>query len=234
MKYSFTTCALIASLFLATVHTSIAQETEGKLGGWYAYVFNTKFGDSQFGAMGDFQYRLHGLGNDFQQLILRGGLTYRPKDSGITLLAGYSYFSSGVLGDVESTFSEHRPYQDALLSQQVWGNVFVVHRFRLEERFVEDQDFRTRFRYMVSARLPLNQKTLTKDAFFLVALNEVFINGQKDIGNDRNVTLFDRNWLAGGIGYAFTDKLRLEATYMRESTESRNKGQLWFTLFHTL
>jgi len=46
------------------------------------------------------------------------------------------------------------------------------------------------------------------------------------------VNLFDRDWLAAGLGYVFTDKIRLELTYMRETTESRNKGQLWLLLFH--
>lgn len=54
--------------------------------------------------------------------------------------------------------------------------------------------------------------------------------GQKRIGNGMQV--FDRDWLAAGLGYVFTDKIRLELTYMRETTENRNKGQLWLLLFH--
>jgi len=219
-------------LIFITAQSIYAQETEGKLGGWYAYNWHTSLGDSPFGFMGDFQYRSYGVTDDFQQFILRGGVSYTPKESGLTLLAGYAYFNSGALGDSNPQIYEHRLYQDALFKQQLWDRVFVGHRLRLEERFVENQDFRTRFRYMISARVPVNQKTLAKNAFFFVVQNEVFVNGQKDIGNGRSIPLFDRNWLAGGMGYSISDVLRLELTYMRESTEALNKGQLWLTLFH--
>ncbi|HEA30968.1 MAG TPA: DUF2490 domain-containing protein [Leeuwenhoekiella sp.] len=232
MTHKLTICALFALLIFTTVQTTFAQETEGKLGGWYAYNWNTQFGDSQFGIMGDFQYRVYDVASDFQQFLLRGGISYTPKESGLTVLAGYAYFNSGVLGDSDAQTYEHRLYQDVLFSQQLWDRLYVGHRIRIEERFVENQDFRTRFRYMLAARIPVNQKTLIKDALFFVASNEVFVNGQKDIGNGRSVNLFDRNWLAGGMGYFFSDSLRVELTYMRESTETLNKGQLWLTLFH--
>ena len=224
--------ALFALFIFTTVQTIDAQETEGKLGGWYAYNWNTHFGESQFGLMGDFQYRVYDVASDFQQFILRGGVSYTPKESGLTLLAGYAYFNSGALGDSNPQTYEHRLYQDVLFPQQFWDRVFIGHRIRVEERFVENQDFRIRLRYMLSARIPLNQKTLSKNALFLVAFNEVFVNGQKEIGDGRTVSLFDRNWLAGGMGYVFSNDIRLELTYMRESTEAVNKGQLWMTLFH--
>jgi molybdopterin converting factor small subunit len=223
----------IVFLIFSTTAISFAQETENKMGAWYAYNWSIKFGDSQFGAAGDFQYRVYEVASDFQQLILRGGLTYTPKESGLTLLAGYSYFNSGELGAVDPHNYEHRLYQDILFKQNLWDRVFIGHRIRVEERFVENQDFRTRLRYMLSARIPVNQKTLDKSAIFVVAQNEVFVNGKKNIGDGRSVALFDRNWLAGGMGYSFTDKLRLELTYMRESTETLNKGQLWLTLFQS-
>ena len=229
-KYS--TCAIFALVVFMAGPSVFAQQTEGKLGGWYAYNYSTQFGESRFGAIGDVQYRAYGVADDFQQFILRGGVRYAPKDSGLTVLAGYAYFSSGAFGESNPQTYEHRLYQDLLLSQQLWDRVFVGHRLRLEERFVENQDFRARLRYAISARVPVNQKTLAKNAFFFVASNEVFVNGQKNIGDGRSVPLFDRNWLAGGLGYSISDAMRLELTYMRESTEFLNKGQLWLALFH--
>ncbi|MGB3775230.1 MAG: DUF2490 domain-containing protein [Leeuwenhoekiella sp.] len=232
MKFNtilFTLLLILSSFFLKVN----AQDTNGQLGAWYNYNWTIKFGESRFGAMGDFQYRVYDVANDFQQLILRGGISYAPKNSGVTLLAGYSYFNSGAFGDPDPQTYEHRLYQDFLLSQTLWDRVFVGHRFRLEERFVENQDFRTRFRYFIAARVPVNQKTLAKNAIFFVVNNEVFVNAQKNIGDGRTVPLFDRNWLAGGLGYSFSDNARFELTYIRESTEAYNKGQLWVSLFHT-
>lgn len=225
---------LILLIFLGGLGFSVnAQETEGKLGGWYAYLWNTRFQDSEWGLMGDFQYRGYGVANDFQQFILRGGVSYTPKNSGLTLLTGYSYFNSGAIGEPNPQTWEHRLYQDVLFSQSFFDRLFIAHRLRIEERFIEDQDYQTRFRYFIAGRVPFNKKSISKNAIYAVVTNETFINAQRQTGNGNTKPLFDRNWLATGIGYSFTDSLRLESFYMRESTEFRNKGQLWFMLFHT-
>ena len=208
-----------------------AQEREDGTGGWYAYVFNTAFGDSQFGIAGDLQHRNYKVADDFQQWIIRAGITYEPKNIGVTFVAGYAYFNSGTLGESNLQNHENRLYQDAILKQKLGSRVYLGHRFRLEERFVHGQDFRTRIRYQLAMRIPFNKKELTKNAVFFTANNEFFINGQKQIGDGREVNFFDRDWLAGGLGYVISDKIRLELTYMQETTEVRNKGQLWLALF---
>ncbi len=222
---------IILVLGICTLQTVQAQDRPDSTGGWYAYAFNTNYGDSQFGIAGDLQHRNFKVADDFQQWIARAGVTYSPKNVDITLVAGYSYFTTGTLGESNAKTHENRLYQDAILKQKLGARIYLGHRFRFEERFIPNQDFRTRIRYQLAARLPLNKKDLSKNAVFLVAHNEVFINGQKKIGDGRVVNLFDRNWLAGGLGYVVSDKIRLEVTYMQETTEIGNKGQLWFTLF---
>ena len=208
-----------------------AQERNDGLGGWYAYVFNTDFGGSQFGIAGDLQHRNFKVADDFQQYIIRAAVTYKPKDIGVTFAAGYAYFNSGTLGGSNAQNHENRLYQDAILKQKLGSRVYLGHRFRFEERFVPGQDFRTRLRYQLAMRIPFNKKTLTKNAVFFTANNEFFINGQKQIGDGGQVNFFDRDWLAAGLGYVFTEKIRLELTFMQETTEARNKGQLWLMLF---
>ncbi len=41
---------------------------------------------------------------------------------------------------------------------------------------VEDQDFRTRYRYALFASIPLNGTTLSEGAWYLSIYNEIFIN----------------------------------------------------------
>ncbi len=50
-----------------------------KTGAWYMYFFNAPFEGSQWGLQGDVQYRNWDLGGDLEQLLIRGGLTWRPK-----------------------------------------------------------------------------------------------------------------------------------------------------------
>lgn len=56
-----------------------AQIDEDKLGAWYMYFFNTTFKESSWGVQGDIQHRNWNIAGDLEQLLLRGGITYKPK-----------------------------------------------------------------------------------------------------------------------------------------------------------
>jgi len=106
----------------------------------------------------------------------------------------------------------------------------LSHRGRLEQRWVDGQDFRTRARYALFANVPLNKTTLTEGAWYLAFYNELFINGQRDIGSDRRVDYYDRNRLYGALGYKFSDTGQVQMGYMQQHTKSVNKGQLQFSV----
>lgn len=213
---------------------SFAQEGESQLGGWYAYLYSINFNESQFGILGDFQHRNYEVANDFQQWIARAAIYYKFKDIPLRVTLGYGYFNSGTFGESNSTSYENRIHQDILISQKLGKRFNLGHRIRLEQRFVENQDFRTKYRYMISGRVPFNKPALTQNAWYGVAWSEIFINGEKNIGDGRQVSLFDRNWSLIGLGYAFTNTLKLELGYMRETTNSISKGQLLLAINHNL
>lgn len=216
------------SIFLTSV--SSAQVKDTQVGAWYMYFWNTGFGESEFGLQGDVQYRNWNLGGDLEQLLLRGGLTWTPKNTKVKFTLGYGHITSGVPGESTATSIEHRIYQEALLPQQVAKRIFLTHRFRFEQRWVETQDFRSRVRYNIFLNLPLNQPTLNKNALYLAFYNEIFINTQKNIGAGREVALFDRNRLYTALGYAFKDNLKLQLGYMEQTTNSLSKGQIQLSL----
>ena len=60
-----------------------AQINQDKLGAWYMYFFATAFKDTEWGFQGDVQLRNWNLAGDLEQLLIRGGLTYKPKDANI-------------------------------------------------------------------------------------------------------------------------------------------------------
>ncbi|RXG15360.1 DUF2490 domain-containing protein [Leeuwenhoekiella aestuarii] len=226
---------LLAFAFLMlSIEGVNAQKGNHELGAWYGYFFDTDFGESNFGIMGDVQQRSFNVTNDFQQLILRAGLSYKIPGSSLRAVAGYSYFNSGTFGPSNKQSFENRMYQDLIWNNQFFeGRIALLHRIRLEERFVENQDFRTRYRYFLNAKLPLNKKVMGPNTFFLWAAGEVFVNGQQQIDNGRTVSLYDRTWLFGGVGYQIRSGLRAELSYMREVTNTQTKGQLIVSLFHT-
>ena len=209
-----------------------AQVDGDQLGGWYMYFWNTDLGESKFGLQGDVQYRNWDVIGDLEQLLLRAGVTYRANEN-ILLTLGYGNITTGAFGNSNDTSSESRIYQEALLPHKISERIYLKHRFRYEQRWVEDQDFRTRYRYNLFINIPFNQPNLNKDAIYLALYNEVFINGQRDIGNGRNVEIFDRNRFYSALGYALKDNLKIQAGYMLQSTNSVDKGQLQLSLHHS-
>ncbi|TCK69034.1 uncharacterized protein DUF2490 [Winogradskyella wandonensis] len=222
---------LLISL-LVVFFTSNAQVDQSQTGAWYMYFYNHQFKNSQFGIQGDLQYRdWQGLG-DMEQLLLRSGFTYTPKDSGIMFTLGYANITTGVYGDNDDTVNENRIYQEALIPQKLGNRFYITHRFRYEQRFNEGQDFRTRYRYNLFLNIPINKKELTANAIYAALYNELFINGQEDIGDGRTVELFDRNRTYLGMGYVLNSKIRFQLGWMNQKTTNWGKGQLQFSMHH--
>lgn len=224
--------ALCLSCFsLPLVAQSVIDEDD--TGAWYMYFFSTRFNDSQWGMQGDIQYRNWDLGGDLEQLLLRGGVTWTTPNNFATFTLGYGNITTGAFGSSNSTSNESRVYQEALLKHGLGERLRFRHRFRLEQRWVEDQDFRTRFRYAIFADLPLNNKTIIPGTWYLAAYNEIFVNLESDIGNGRSVDTFDRNRLYGALGYSLNKTMKLQGGYMHQSTNSVDKGQIQLSLHHS-
>ena len=227
MKY------LILPLFLLCFFSNYSQVDESQTGAWYMYFYTHQFKNSQFGIQGDFQYRdWQGLG-DKEQLLLRSGFTYTPKKANIKFTLGYGNVTSGAPGSSDDTSSESRIYQEALFPSK-FGRFHLTHRFRYEQRFVENQDFRTRYRYNLFINIPINKAELVSKAFYAAFYNELFINGQEDIGDGRSVELFDRNRTYLGLGYVLNDKIRFQLGWMNQKTTNFGKAQLQFSMHHKI
>jgi hypothetical protein len=221
------------SLLLVLPSLASAQVDEDQTGAWYMYLWNTTLEDSQFGFQGDIQHRNWDLGGDLEQLLVRGGLTWSPENSRSKYTFGYAHITSGAFGPSNNTSGENRVYQEASIPQRFGEKLFVTHRLRLEQRRVENQDFRNRFRYFLNLNYPLNQNDLGEGSVYVSFYNEVFVNLEQDIGDNRRVDAFDRNRAYLALGYSLTDKVKLQFGYMQQKTKAENKGQLQFNLFHS-
>jgi len=215
---------ILLSILLCTSKIAThAQVDEDNLGAWYMYFWNTSLNDSKLGLQGDVQLRNWSVASDLEQLLLRGGLTYQATEDAL-LTAGYAHITTGTYGDSDVTSTESRIYQEALLSHTVSNSVKLRHRFRYEQRWVDGQDFRTRYRYNLFLTIPLSSQV------YLSFYNELFVNGQKDIGDGRSVQLFDRNRLYGAVGYKLSAKHNIQLGMMRQTTNTWTKQQLQFSL----
>ncbi len=202
-------------LILAYPLTLAAQPSD--TGNWFIYFGNKKI-NNRWNWHHEAQYRNFNFVGDTEQLLLRTGLGYNLTENNNNVLLGYAFvYSEPYLNDTDAKTSlkEHRIYQQ-LISKKAFGRVLIQHRYRFEQRFMEE-DFKLRLRYFLSLNIPLNQPQILDKTFYLSAYNEVFIN--------TGSTFFDRNRLYGGLGYRFSKSTRIEAGIMNQSTSNNSRNQ---------
>lgn len=207
----FKTAALAIMLMLPIF--TIAQDSN--FGNWMIYFGNKQL-SSKWNLHHEVQYRNYNAIGDLEQLLLRTGLGYNLTDN-TNILMGYGYILSEnyiANTDEKVQVNEHRIYQQ-LITKQTFKKISIQHRYRFEQRFVED-DFKLRFRYFLGVNMPLSKKETNK--WYLSAYNELFINTESSV--------FDRNRLYGGFGYKISDAIRMELGYMNQFFETSSRDQI--------
>lgn len=110
----------------------------------------------------------------------------------------------------------------------------IDHRIRAEKRFFEfpktdTKDNTERYRYRITAIVPLNSKKLQPKTIFVNAFDEMFVGPE--------LPTFKRNRVFGGFGYVFSDFVSGNMGYLwqREfgTTQNRNLHLLYFGLNFT-
>ena len=221
---------LICSTLIPT--NAKSQIDNGQLGAWYMYFFSKQFQGSVFGFQGDIQYRNWNIAGDLEQLLIRTGATYKPDGTQIKFTLGYGNITTGTFGDVKSTTLESRIYQEAIFPVKFGNRFYTTHRFRYEQRFVENQNFRTRYRYNLFLNIALSKPNMEPKTIYLALYNELFINGQRNIGENKSVEIFDRNRFYTALGYVISKGLKIQAGLMNQSTNNWKKNQLQISLHH--
>lgn len=217
-------------VFLSVSKLGFAQENSD-LGAWYMYFGSFRFTESPWAIHGEAQYRNHNVIGDLEQLLLRTGLQYNLKNGAASFLAGYGSITSEVEGEATNSLHENRLYQEVILRQKI-GKVGLMHRFRYEQRWIENQDFRTRFRYAVFLNVPINSIELgEKGSWYVQGYDELFINGGK---LDGKAEYFDRNRLYLGLGYRVVKNLAFQVGIMQQATDSGSKTYLQLSAFQQL
>lgn len=200
------------------------------LGAWYMYFGNLKLAESPWAIHGEFQYRNHNLIGDLEQMLFRTGLQYNLK-TGTSFLAGYGSITSQSQGDLTNSIHENRFYQEVILRQKQ-GKIGLMHRFRYEQRWIDDTEFKTRFRYALFLNIPINGVELgDKGSWYVQGYNELFINGEKMNGK---AEYFDRNRLYLGLGYRIVKNFALQLGIMEQTTNTISKTYFQVGTFHQL
>ena len=188
------------------------------LGNWMLYFGNKQI-NKNINWHSEVQYRNYNAIGDLEQLLLRTGVGYNLTENNNNVLVGYAYIlSQNYINETDNKFdvNEHRIYQQFITKQKI-GNLKLQHRYRFEQRFVEE-DFKLRFRYFIGLNYPINKKEITGNTLYVSTYNEIFLNSKNNV--------FDRNRLYGGLGYRLNDSLRFEIGYMNQFLNEGRRDQI--------
>jgi hypothetical protein len=215
---------IISISILLLANSMNAQKSD--VGNWLIYFGNQKI-TQKWSWWNEVQYRNYNFAGDLQQLLLRTGMGYNLTENNNAILLGYAFIHAQRYlpnSDTKIGTNEHRIYQQ-FVTRQNFERVFIQHRYRIEERFLQD-DFQMRFRYFLALNVPINNKTMKEKTFYVSIYNEIFLNGQNSI--------FDRNRLYGALGYVINKNFRVEAGYMAQTLENTSRNQFQVVLFNNL
>lgn len=220
MRKVFTKLAFTV-LGLGSVLT-FAQKND--LGAWYMYFGNNKI-SKKLNWHNEIQYRNFDAVGDLEQLLIRTGIGYDLTENNNNVLLGYGFILSQpyVNGEKKENI-EHRIFQQ-YITKQKFGRFYLQHRYRLEERFLQD-DFRMRFRYMLGLNIPITQKEMLPKTLYASVYNEIFLHFDTPV--------FDRNRVYGALGYVINKNMRIEAGYMNQIQENRNRGQIQIGFYNNI
>ncbi|WP_223559162.1 DUF2490 domain-containing protein [Chryseobacterium lathyri] len=202
--------------------TTFAQKND--LGAWYMYFGNNKI-SKKLNWHNEVQYRSFDAVGDLEQLLIRTGIGYDLTENNNNVLLGYGFILSRpyVNGEKKENI-EHRIFQQ-FITKQKFGRFNLQHRYRLEERFLQD-DFRMRFRYMIGLNIPITQKEMLPKSLYASVYNEIFLHFDSPV--------FDRNRVYGALGYVINKNMRIEAGYMNQIQENRNRGQIQIGFYNNI
>lgn len=220
--------SLFAAIFLSDLPVFAQEEKSAPNPGgyWIAYTGDNKI-NSYIGIHSEAQFRNLFLDRTVESFLVRVGLNVYIKPYAMAT-AGYGYFYStpSHYEVVGAKTSEHRIWQQLILRQKT-KNIFMEHRYRLEQRFLQDlnmgagrEDHRLRYRFQTL--FPLYSVTPHLRHFFIAVNNEIMINFRSDPSK-----LFDRNRFFSGIGYQVSPKMNFQLGYLNQFAQiaGNPKGQ---------
>ena len=208
----------LSALLIILSFTQVSFSQQSDLGNWWIYFGNKKLNE-KWNIHHEVQYRNYNFVGDLEQLLLRAGVGYNLSENNNNLLLGYGFIRSENYMDTSDTktvVNEHRIYQQ-FITKQSFGRFSLQHRYRFEERFVEDV-FKVRFRYFLAAKVALNKPKIEDNTFYLSAYNEIFVGTQNQF--------FDRNRVYAGLGYALKPNLKFELGYMSQIFQGDCRDQM--------
>ncbi len=180
---------------------------------WLMAFGNHRISDA-IGVHTEYQFRRTGLGQDWQQSLLRIGLDWH-RDESHFVTAGYGWIRSFPYGEqpISSVFDEHRIWQQ-LITKSNTGNFKWLHRYRLEQRYMDRTDGAS-WQHRTRCFVQLSWSPPKHPNWSVSAYEEVFIGLRKA---ERPVdNLLQQNRLSSGLNYRFENGTSVQIGWLLQS-----------------
>ena len=217
---------VLSILIMNTIGTFAQKQVVNQNHNWLMYVGNHKLND---------KWELHTLYHfrrslddnyAWQQSLLRAGVNYKM-DKNILLSAGADWVVSFPYGQQPSKYTNNEltGWQAVMVKQNI-GRLNMMHRYRIEERFIQKKaidavegnyvndgiKYANRFRYWYNLNVPINKPTMQEKTWYLNGWNEVFI----DLEPGPVYNLLNQNRIGANVGYQWRKGFNLQAGYMNQ------------------
>jgi len=188
----------------APVHSH--AQTEG-LGTWNIVNARLNF-NPKWAAWTELQTRSYKIYDHFFYHELKGGFQYNINNTATALMGigQYATYSPGGNFKPPVSFHEFRMWEQLSLTNNI-ERLKLEHRFRMEQRWLTS-GYRNRYRYRLSAILPLNHKKIEPKTVYLNVFNEIFLTN--------TAPYFERNRFYVGTGYQFTKAFTLQCGLLKQ------------------
>lgn len=220
-------------IFILFFQTFSAQNQWDNL--WFMYFGNQQI-SPKINWWTEAQFRNEDFIKNPQQIFIRTGVGYQLNEKN-NLLLGYGFFSNYSQDEeknIKKSSTEHRIYQQFINKHQ-WGKTAVQHRFRTEQRWIENENMKFRARYFLGLNIPFSGNFMQKNSTYISAYNEVFLIPEKSV--------IERNRLYLALGYVLNKNTRFELGYLVQSVKNQgnhifsspqNQGQIQLAIFNTI
>jgi hypothetical protein len=236
------------SILLFPVFGFAQKNISNQFNAWALYTGTHKI-SSKVNLMTEYQWRRAEGFKHWQQSLLRLGLEYEinPK---VSVMGGYAWIKTFPYGSqpVLHEFNENRVFEQLNLKDKI-GRFEIQHRYRLEQRFLEqyaknatndivqvDPVYRNRIRYRAMAMVPLSRKEMGDNTLFLNVNNELFVGFGKGIAKNP----IDQNRFIAALGWRFNAQTNVQVGYLNQfviksnATDMERNHSLWISMVYNL
>ena len=216
--------------FVTTSFLAKAQGVNYGMGSWNILTVNFPGNtDHHWGAYAEAQNRNYGIASHFYYYEVKAGVSYNIDNNSLFLLGTGRYTTYGFDAvDDGPQVTETRLWEQFTTNHFI-NRIKLEHRYRIEQRWLST-GYLNRFRYRLTASVPINKPKLDPKTFFIAAFGEVFFNNKQPN--------FERNRFSPSLGYKFSKQFTLQAGVINQRNyaiaSSNDKNYLITTAIYNI